>query len=106
MFAGVRYEINLSHEPGGRIGKLSWPDGTPVKDDDEFELAVNNYCANSQLLVPGVIFEADDLPTLIEMDVHGEIGGIRELIREYIASVKNGTIDAVCDENWKITGCE
>ena len=46
------------------------------------------------------------LPTLIEMDVHGEIGGIRELIREYIASVKNGTIDAVCDENWKITGCE
>ena len=104
MFAGVCYEINLSHEPGDRIEHLTWPNGTPVKDDDAFDLAVNNYCANSQLLVPGVIFEADDLPTLVEMDVHGEIGGIRELIGEYISSVKNGVIYAVCDENWRITG--
>ena len=104
MFAGVCYEINLSHEPGDRIEHLTWPDGTPVRDDDAFDLAVNNYCANSQLLVPGVIFEADDLPTLVEMDVHGEIGGIRELIGEYISSVKNGVIYAVCDENWRITG--
>lgn len=106
MFAGVRYEVNLSREPGERIERLTWPDGTPVIDDDAVDLAVNNYCANSQLLAPGVIFEADDLPTLVEMDIHGEIGGIRELIGDYIASVKGGVIRAECDENWRITGLE
>ena len=106
MFAGVCYEVNLSQEPGNRIEHLAWPDGTPVKDSDEFDIAVNNYCANSQLLVPGVVYEDDDLPFLVEMDVHGEIGSIREMIGEYIVSVKHGTIDPVCDGNWKITGCE
>ena len=106
MFAGIRYEVNLSHEPGDRIERLTWPDGTPVKDDDAFDLAVNNYFASSQLLAPGTIFEADDLPTLVEMDIHGEIGGIRELIGAYIASVKGGVIHAGCDESWRITGRE
>lgn len=106
MFAGVRYEVNLSREPGERIEHLTWPDGTPVRDDDAFDLVVSNYCANSHLLVPGAIFDADDLPTLVEKDVHGEIGGIREMIGAYIASVKGGVIRAECDENWKITGCE
>ena len=32
-------------------------DGTPVADDDEFDIAVNNYRATSQLLSPGIIFE-------------------------------------------------
>ena len=57
MFAGVNYEINIANEPGSRIGNLTWPDGTPVADDDEFDIAVNNYRAVSQLLVPGVIYE-------------------------------------------------
>ena len=47
MFAGVRYEVNLSREPGERIEHLTWPDGTPVRDDDTFDIAVNNYCCNS-----------------------------------------------------------
>ena len=103
MFAGVNYEVNLSREPGSRIENLTWPDGTPVRDEDEFELAVNNYCANSQLLVPGVIYEdGEQLPVLTEMDVHGEIGGIRELILDYIRNVKGGVIRPECDQNWKI----
>ena len=103
MFAGVDYDVNLSHEPGSRIENLTWPDGTPVRDEDEFELAVNNYCANSQLLVPGVIYEdGEQLPVLTEMDVHGEIGGIRELILDYIRNVKGGVIRPECDQNWKI----
>ena len=40
-----------------RIENLTWPDGTPVADDDEFDIAVNNYRATSQLLSPGIIFE-------------------------------------------------
>ena len=104
MFAGVHYDVNIANAPGSRIENLTWPDGTPVEDDDEFDIAVNNYRANSQLLAPGEIFEADDLPTLLEMDVRGEIGGVRELIRDYIINVKDGSITPECDENWKIVG--
>lgn len=104
MFAGVNYEVNIANEPGNRIENLTWPDGTPVADDEEFDLAVNNYRANSQLLAPGEIFEEGDMPTLLEMDVRGDIGGVRELIRDYIINVKGGTITPECDNNWKITG--
>ena len=106
LFSGVRYEVNLSHEPGSRIEHLTWPDGTPVRDDDAFEIAVNNYCANSLLLVPDVLYTGDDLPTLVEKDVHGEIGGISELIRDYIVNVKGGVIIPECDDSWRLTGCE
>lgn len=106
LLAGVRYEVNLSHEPGSRIERLTWPDGTPVRDDDTFDIAINSYCANSQLLVPNVVYNGNDLPTLVEKDVHGEIGGIRELILDYIVNVKGGVIHPECDDNWRLTGCE
>ena len=92
MFTGVNYEVNVANEPGSRIRNLIWPDGTPVADEDEFVIAVNNYRATSHLLVPGAIYEEGDLPTLLETDVRGEIGGIRELIGDYIVNVKDGTI--------------
>ena len=78
MFAGVNYAINIANEPGSRIENLTWPDGTPVKDDDEFVLVVNNDRCNSQLRVPGVIYEEDELPEILAIDVHGELGGVRE----------------------------
>ena len=106
MFDGVCYEINLSREAGSRIENLTWPDGTAVGNDDEFDLAINNYCASSQLLTPGVVFDADEVPALAEMDIHGEIGGIRELIRDYIVNMKGGVIRPECNANWRITGCE
>ena len=104
LFAGVCYEVNISREPGSRIEHLTWPDGTPVSDADAFDLVANSFFASAQLLTPGIIFEEDDLPTLLEKDVHGEIGGIRELIRDYIVTVKGGRIAPECDENWRLTG--
>jgi len=104
MFSGVNYEISIANPPGSRIENLTWPDGSPVKDDDEFDFATNNYIANSLLLAPGGLFEENDLPVLLEMDVHGEIGGIRELIGDYIINVKNGVISPACNDSWKITG--
>jgi len=104
MFAGVNYEVNISKPVGERIENLTWPDGTPVKDDDDFDIAINNYRSNSQLLAPGEIYEADDMPTLLEIDVRGDIGGVRELIGDYIVNVKGGTITPETDNNWKITG--
>ena len=67
------------------------PAGEKRGNDDEFDIAVNNYCANSQLLMPGEIFQEGELPVLEETDVHGEIGGVRELIREYIIHVREAS---------------
>ena len=109
MFSGIKYEINISKEPGQRIENLTRMDGTEIKDDDVLVVAVNNYRANSQLLTYGEIYEegVDELPVLLEMDVRGELGGIRELIVDYIANVKGGELEVPeLTGNWKITGCD
>ncbi len=103
MFAGVNYEIDVSKPAGERIVNLTWPDGTPVRDDESFVIAVNNYRCNSHLL-SDAIYGSGDKPVLLEMDVRGDVGGVRELIGEYIKTVKGGTITPVCDNNWKIVG--
>ena len=102
MFQGVAYEIDLSQPVGERIKNLTWPDGTPVDEKETFVLALNNYNANSYVLIPGEIYSKDDLPELVEMDVRGDIGGIRELISDYIIHVKNGVLTPECDHNWRI----
>ena len=56
------------------------------------------------LLTPGEIYEEGDLPVLLETDIHSEIGGIREMLGDYIVNVKGGILHPECDENWKITG--
>lgn len=105
MFAGVNYDINVANEPGSRIENLTWPDGKPVKDEDVCTIAVNNYRASSQLLSPGEVFdEGEELPKLLEIDVRGDVGGVRELIGLYINEVKGGVITPVVDNNWKIVG--
>ena len=104
-FEGVNYDIDISQEPGNRIRNLTWPDGTPVADTDSFTIAVNNYRATTQLLIAADIFApGDELPQLLEMDVRGDVGGIRELLGEYIQTVKGGVIEPVVNGNWKIVG--
>ena len=49
-FAGVKYDLDISKQPGNRIQNLTWMDGRPVQDDDSFVVAVNNYRATTQLL--------------------------------------------------------
>lgn len=105
MFAGVNYEINLSKEPGSRIENLTKRDGTPVLDEDVFIVAVNNYRAATNLLNYGTVYqEGEELPELLEMDVKGNIGGVRELIADYIVNVKGGVIVPETDHNWSLTG--
>ena len=104
-FAGVNYEIDISQEPGNRIRNLTWPDGTPVADTDSFAIAVNNYRATTQLLIAADIFAPGEaMPQLLEMDVRGDLGGIRELLGEYIQTVKGGVIEPKVNNNWKILG--
>ena len=104
-FEGVNYEIDISQEPGNRIKNLTWPDGRPVQDSDSFVIAVNNYRATTQLLIAADIFAPGEaLPQLLEMDVRGDIGGIRELLGDYIQNVKGGVIHPNVDNNWKLMG--
>ena len=104
-FAGVNYEIDISQEPGNRIRNLTWPDGTPVADTDSFAIAVNNYRATTQLLIAADIFAPGEaMPQLLEMDVRGDLGGIRELLGESIQTVKSGVIQPHVDNNWKLVG--
>ena len=116
MFSGVKYEVDISKPAGDRILNLRLLDDTPVDMNTWYEVAVNNYRANSQLLSYGVIFtEEDGLPELLEMDVRGDIGGVREIIGDYIMNVKgvpsaNGIVNFHMDEvtpenaNWKLVG--
>lgn len=105
VFSGVNYKINISKEPGSRIEDLTWPDGTPVKDTDVFPVAVNNYRANTQLLAEGQVYPAGfEKPKLLEIDVRGELGGVREMLGEYIRTVKGGVITPDVDHNWKLVG--
>ena len=104
-FEGVSYELDISKEPGHRIKNLKWPNGKAVKDTDTFVVAVNNYRATTQLLTAADIFlPGEDLPKLLEIDVRGDVGGIRELLGEYIRTVKGGTIEPHVNNNWKIVG--
>src|SRR5690606_37898881 len=43
VISGLEYVIDISQPVGERIAALSYPDGTPVGEDDEFVMAVNNY---------------------------------------------------------------
>lgn len=116
MFSGVKYEVDISQEPGNRIQNLTLEDGTPLDMEAQYDVAVNNYRANSQLLSYGEIYtEEDGLPELLEIDVRGDIGGVREIIGDYIMNVKgvpsedglvDFTVEDVTEENanWKLTG--
>lgn len=105
-FAGVKYDIDISAEAGNRIKNLTWPDGRPVDPDESFIVAVNNYRYSTQMMsAPSDMFAAgDSLPELLEIDVRGELGGIREMLGEYIKTVKGGVIEPIVDNNWKIIG--
>ena len=104
-FAGVNYKIDVSKAEGSRIQDLTWPDGRPVEDSEVFEVAVNNYRATTQLLTAADIFTAGEaLPQLVELDVRGDVGGIRDLLGEYVRTVKGGVISPNVDNNWSLIG--
>ncbi|MBR2675717.1 MAG: 5'-nucleotidase C-terminal domain-containing protein [Solobacterium sp.] len=107
IFSGIYYEINLAKEVNNRIENLTWPDGTPIKDEDEFDLAVNGYRYGSSFTSYGEVFtEKEGLPELIESDIHSEMGGIQGMIRDYIETVLHGYVVPETENNWKITGID
>lgn len=106
MFAGVRYDINISKEPGNRIENLTRMDGTEIKDTDKLIIAVSNYRASAHLLTYGSVYfkeKGDTLPKLLEKDVMaGE--PVRGMIGKWITEKNKGVIRPTLSGNWKITG--
>lgn len=105
FFEGVNYEVNISKEAGNRIENLIWPDGTPVRDDDEFDVLTSDYRASTVLTKYGEIFEeGDKLPTVSEKDYNGKGMDMRQIVGYYITNNLNGVVKAECNNNWKLTG--
>ncbi|GMG95424.1 5'-nucleotidase C-terminal domain-containing protein [Tepidimicrobium xylanilyticum] len=94
MFQGVEYKIDISKPAGERIVDLTFK-GKPVKDDDVFKLAINNYRL-SGLQSMGIInnepyFDSDPI-------------SLRSYIAQYIREL--GTIEPNVDNNWEIIGAD
>lgn len=94
MFAGVDYKIDLSKPEGERIVDLTFK-GAPVKVDQTFNLALNNY-RYSGLKEAGIISGKK----------HWESSGksIRDYLKMHIE--EQGTISPSVDNNWEIIGVD
>ena len=93
VLSGVNYHINISKPVGERIENLTWPDGTPVKDNDEFILALNNYRQSG----------GSGYPAVKEAEVvYDEQMAIRYLMIDW--ATKNKTIDPAnfFVKNWTV----
>ena len=91
--SGVEYWHDVSQPGGERGGGLTFPDGTPVADDDVVVLAVNNYRQSGGGAFPHVA-EADV--------VYDERLEIRQLLIEW--AQERGVIDPdeFFTENWQL----
>lgn len=102
MFSGVKYDINVSKEPGSRIENLTYDDGTALKDGDEIYLTINNYRANNTLLnTDSGLFKGEGVETIYD-STNEQPSQIREFIGQYITEKK--IITPEVDNNWKLTG--
>jgi 2',3'-cyclic-nucleotide 2'-phosphodiesterase/3'-nucleotidase/5'-nucleotidase len=108
MFSGVKYDVDISKEPGKRIVNLTKTNGNPIKDTEILTLAVNNYRASSTLLNEASgLFKGEGVEVVYDSGkTMGDDGRIRDLIRKYIVEQKNGYITPELDNNWKIIGNE
>lgn len=100
----VNYDIDVSKPVGERIVNLTYPDGRKLDEDDELVVAINDYRYNTAVSIPGVIYDENDMPELLEADIRSDIGDIRFLLIDYVQNIMNGTITNECDNNWKLIG--
>ncbi|MFP7760153.1 bifunctional metallophosphatase/5'-nucleotidase [Marisediminicola sp. LYQ85] len=92
VLSGVNYAIDISQPVGSRITGLEMPDGTPIADDDEFVMAVNNYRQSGGSGYPAIA----DAPV-----VYDERLEIRQLLIEW-ASANNIDPADFFVENWSL----
>lgn len=109
FFGNVKYEIDLSEQPGNRITNLRKLDGTPIEMDDELKLGMNSYRMDF-LVSPGQALEGREFKMLSstqDESSYGQTGGtIRNLAIRYLDEEMNGEYTPVIQDNWKIVGVD
>lgn len=88
---GIEYEIDITKPVGERVNGITY-NGQPVKPDDVFILATNNYRAGGGGGFPGTGKNA--------VVVYDQLEESRQLIIDYIRN--EGTVDPFADGNWRI----
>ena len=88
---GVKYDIDVTKPKGERVVNLRMMDGTPVKMDQKFIIATNNYRAGGS----GGLAELKNLKPVVDSPFEN-----RQILMDYISA--QGTINPVPDNNWKI----
>jgi 2'''',3''''-cyclic-nucleotide 2''''-phosphodiesterase len=87
---GVSYEIDLTRPVGHRIRNLSHPDGSPVRDDERFAVALNHYRRSG----------AGDYPDVSTAPVlYNDMVEIRQLLIDW--ALERG-VAVPGTENWRI----
>lgn len=94
QLSGVNYHINISKPVGERIENLTYPDGTPVGDDDEFVLAINNYRQSG----------GQNYPHVAEAEiVYDETKAIRDLMIDWAIAMEVIDPADFFEANWTIS---
>lgn len=94
LLSGLDYEVDLSQPVGSKIENLTLSDGTPVTDDMQFVVAVNNYRRSGGGAYPHIA----TAPL-----VYDEQQEIRQLLIDWAS--ERGVIDPddFFDPNWTLT---
>lgn len=108
-FGHVKYDIDLTEQPGNRIKNLRKLDGTPIKMEDHLKLGMNAYRMDF-LLSKGQALEGRKFNmtwSSKDESAYGETGGtIRNLAIRYLKEEMNGVYEPVIQNNWKIIGVD
>ncbi|WP_018750163.1 bifunctional metallophosphatase/5'-nucleotidase [Paenibacillus sanguinis] len=91
MWEGIEYELAVDRPAGERVVKLNYH-GTPLPDETEVDVVMNNYRAGGG--GDYEMYRGKPIIREIQQDM-------AELVAEYIA--RTGTIAASCDQNWRVT---
>ncbi|GLC88893.1 5'-nucleotidase C-terminal domain-containing protein [Lysinibacillus piscis] len=108
-FGNVKYDIDLTEQPGNRIKNLRKLDGTPIKMEDNLKLGMNAYRMDF-LVSKGQALEGRKFNMIWsskEESAYGETGGtIRNLSIRYLKEEMNGVYEPIIQNNWKIVGVD
>ncbi|MDD0824952.1 bifunctional UDP-sugar hydrolase/5'-nucleotidase [Mannheimia sp. AT1] len=107
IFGGVSYNVDLRNPSGSKITELKLADGKAITDDMKLKVGMNSY-RFGQLSKKGGIFEGQNIPVLWESKVAmgSEAGTIQNMMISYLTNVKNGKIEGVSHNRWRLIGLD
>lgn len=109
---GINYEVYLGEEEGSRVVNMTWPDGTPVADDDKFIVGLSSYrlAANADAdefgwyKTTGIDMSQAIWDGTVDAEFGAVGGSIPLIVGEYIKAMckDGGTIAPGAETHWSI----